>query len=92
MSDRPAVQLPEDLHRHFCRLGILVRDFSQLPLQKSPGEFYITFIQPIEMGAVMWVLLSSGSDQTSVRLCQVLDYSHEECPTQAGFQLMAPCV
>lgn len=92
MSDRPAVQLPKDLHRHFCRLGILVWDFSQLPLQKSPGEFYITFIQPIEMGAVMWVLLSSGSDQTRVRLCQVLDYSHEECPTQAGFQLMAPCV
>lgn len=76
----------------FVACVILMRDFFQLPLQRSPGDFYITFIQAIEMGAVMWVLLSSGSDQTSVRLCQVLDYSHEECPTQAGFQLMAPCV
>ncbi|KAJ5686881.1 hypothetical protein N7536_009500 [Penicillium majusculum] len=61
----------------FVACVILMRDFFQLPLQRSPGDFYITFIQTIEMGAVMWVLLSSGSDQTSVRFCQVLDYLHK---------------
>ncbi|KAJ5195781.1 hypothetical protein N7449_006260 [Penicillium cf. viridicatum] len=34
------------------------------------------------MGAMMWMLLSSGSDQTSVRFCRFLDYLHEERPTQ----------
>ncbi|KAJ5516028.1 hypothetical protein N7527_007588 [Penicillium freii] len=35
---------------------------------------------------------SSGSAQTSVRLCQVLDYLHEECLTHASFQPMSSCV
>ncbi|OQD60478.1 hypothetical protein PENPOL_c023G06965 [Penicillium polonicum] len=33
----------------------LVRNFFQLTLQRNPGEFYITFIQTIEMDAVMWM-------------------------------------
>lgn len=39
----------------FVACVALVRDFFQLTLQRNPGEFYITFIQIIEMDAVIWM-------------------------------------
>jgi hypothetical protein len=68
LSGRPAVQPSRDMRRRFCRLCNPRTGFLPTSTLEKP-EFYITFIQTIEMGAVIWMLLSFGSRQNTVLFC-----------------------